>query len=277
MLRFTTLALILAAASPAHADIAGDLVQYQYRTADMLHSRSAHSDNADDCYEDLLAAKAKGIAPDTVMGTIKDKKFTLAEAGDLVCKPHQRAHHLAEVIQGLRKGHEANEWLKHIDIATNHPENQAMLEKTAAECAAAADRGVKLGFGDIEYRDGIFIDQAKEKICDKLANSAKTFAADVEKAANAALEEAMAPFKAVGIKGDKLHICASYSDRTFRGKGGVELSPAQVKKSNLLFFWSGPDSSSGLYYLQRYAFKGDKLVGESEIKLIRPPVAKDFR
>lgn len=282
MLRFTTLALILAAAAPAHANETSDyyarqFASYSNMTAEMLHSRNSHSDNPDDCYETALTAKTAGVAPDTVLYKWNGKEFTLANVGDLICKAHQRAHHLAEVIQGLRKGHEANVWLTQIEMSSNHPENQVMLEKTAAECAAAADRGVKLGFGDIEYRDGIFIDQAKEKICDKLASSAKTFAADVEKAAREAEEAAAAPFKAVGIKGDKLHICASYANRTFRGKRGVELSPAQVKKSNLLFFWSGPDTSSGLYYLQRYAFKGDKLVGQSEVKLIRPPAAKDFR
>jgi hypothetical protein len=276
MLRFTTIALILAAASMAHAK--PDAHRWINSTAEIHHDPlRGHGDNPDDCYEEVLAAKAAGDAPDTVVGMIKDKKITLAEMGELVCKPHQRAHHFSEVFQGIWAGHDANTWLSHIDIGTNHPENQAMLEKAAKRCMEAADRGVKLGFGDLEFRQGIFIDQAKEKVCAPLAKAAATFAADVEKAANAALEEAMAPFKAAGIKGDKLHICASYADRTFRGKGGVELEPAQIKKSNLLFFWSGPDSSSGLYYLTRYAFKGDKLVGESEVKLIRPPVAKDFR
>jgi hypothetical protein len=279
MLRFTTLALILATASTAQADTRFTASWYTDVTAEMHRNPSAnqHSDNPDDCYEDVLAAKAAGDAPDTVVGAIKGKKVTLAEMGDLVCKPHQRAHHFTEVFQAIKKAHEANVWLTQIEMSSNHPENQAMLEKTAKECAAAADRGVQLGFGDLEFRDGIFIDQTKEKVCEPLAKAAKSFAADVENAANAALEEAKAPFKKAGIKGDKLHICASYADRTFRGKGGAELSPAQVKKSNLLFFWSGPDSSSGLYYLQRYAFKGDKLVGQSEVKLIRPPVAKDFR
>lgn len=284
MLRFTTIALILAAAAPAQADDASSYARqfavYQNMTAEMLRdprSTYAHSGNPDDCYEMVLQAKASGIAADTVIFKDNGKDITLSAMGDHICRPHQRAHHLVDVMQGIKKGHDANVWLKQIEMSANHPENQAMLEKSAKECTDAAARGVQLGFGDVEFDTGIFVDQAKQKICDPLAKSASTFAAEVQKAAQAAEEEAKAPFKAAGIKGDKLHICGSYADRTFRGKGGVELSPAQVKKSNLLFFWSGPDSSSGLYYLQRYAFKGDKLVGQSEVKLIRPPVAKDFR
>src|SRR5689334_12199333 len=113
MLRFTTLALILAASTTAHADDLTDkyrrvFTNYTQTTSTLKHdpiSPYNGSGTADDCINDIAKAKAEGLPADTVFklrdANNDEHEWTFADIAKLVCAPYARAHQVSEVAKVL--------------------------------------------------------------------------------------------------------------------------------------------------------------------------------
>ena len=173
----------------------------------------------------------------------------------------------------MRDAEEALETMKIImDAHNGNPKDQASFVQKGKDCFAAADRADQLGIGDVNYNDKVLIKDVRAKICEPEAKAAASWASDVEKAGEADRAELEAPFKAVGIKGDKLFTCTQH--HVIRGIGGGELEPAQIKKASVLFALEGGEGS---YTLYRYVFKGEKFVRRTSHDYYLRPGPKAYR
>jgi hypothetical protein len=174
-------------------------------------------------------------------------------------------------------------WLDEIDIASNHEENQPKLVASAALCTKEMDRLLAEGMPtDVPIKVGVSeyvlmtMKDAKAKVCDTLARRAKTFAKDVGTARPQRTAATAAPYKKVGITGDRLALLVDHIDYAMYGVGGGKLTtPAQLKRANVIFELLGPDTD-GIYILRRYQFRGDALISTSSGDFIRRPPARFY-
>lgn len=284
MQRFITLALILAA-STAHADDRDLKYEWKWKLHELTGTveslRGADSVGRysfDQCRETVKAATAAGVQPEWKIFHWKGQVLPFSEVGKL-CDEYELYFHVAQVKPLFVQAQRSLDMLtKQLDLSQTDPANQASFEQSAKDCFAAADQADKLGIGDetlwVSQGVTLYFDEARAKICEPMAKAAASFAADVKKATEERIAELAAPYKAAGIKGDKLQYCIENANHNIYGVGGGSLEPAQIKKAKVLFaLWT--DSATGGYSLQRSAFKGDKFVGYSERKfaLVPPPGA----
>lgn len=292
MLRFTTLALMLAAAAPAHADELTD----KYRESFRYYGRFAFEVNRtpsgaridnkspDDCVKEIAKAKLEGVPANTVFTLDYEdklpKKVPFSEIQQTVCVPFERAVRIAQVAHAIYEAQDRAMWITQINKDTHDPEEAATLLETAKQCTEAAALVDGLGAGDYELhleQLTLHMDEANEKVCIPLMTAAKAFGKEVTAAKAAREAEQYGPFKKAGIGGDKLEVCGQNWRSNIRGVGGGVLSPAQIKKASVLFVRLGPATDTGLYSLRRFAFKGDKLVSSTEKNFIGLPGAGAFK
>lgn len=178
---------------------------------------------------------------------------------------------LADVTRAFADAQRMNLWLAQIDMDASRPENQEMLATTAKRCMDASMLVGRLGAADVEVKlDAITVKLggAKQKVCEPLAKTAKLYAK-----AEAEREAAItAPFRRIGISGDKLAVCARQP--AIYGIGGGVLTPAQIKKASILFVLRVND---GVSTLQRFIFNGNKLVARTEKTYDGEPDASAYR
>jgi hypothetical protein len=116
---------------------------------------------------------------------------------------------------------------------------------------------------------------AKAEVCAKVAAIATTFAQDVERERLAAWERIAAPYKAAGVKGERLDYLVSGHRYAKYGVGGVELTTIkQLAKAKVMFEML---TGQGVVTLRRTEFKGDKLVGTSTQEFERRPGPRAYR
>jgi hypothetical protein len=277
MQRFITLALILAAtASTAHAE---DLkwkwsANFQGRGDELASMESTHQtagSSATACHDDVKVATAEGLPPDTKFRW-NGKVAKFADIGPL-CDAYQRAYQAGELHAAIYKAEDTLGTMKMLmESGQGDPGHQPALAAAGKACIEAVDRADKLGLGEIKYSDQLYLKDVRAKICDPAVKLAESWTADLKKVQEAARAELEAPFKAVGIKGDKLFTCTQY--HVLRGIGGGELEPAQIKKAKVLFALQGGD---GNYTLYRFAFKGNKLVRTTSHDYYLRPGARAYR
>lgn len=289
MTRLSLIALAFAALTAvpfaAHADDRSDAVDrlYDYLNAivDMKHSPMNGPDARlpiGGCDEAVAKARAAGVADD--FSVREDLKFG-AMPGK--CKEFVEWHRIAEAAKVLLDSDDMNYWLTEIDIAENDEKNQEGLVAQSAKCTSEMDRllaeGLKTDITiDTRIAHKITLAEGKEKICAPLAKAAKTFAKSVTKARDEKLAAATAPYKKVGITGDRLQVCIQWHGYMLRGVGGRELaSPRDRKTPSLMFATLGPASDTGLYTIRRFAFRGDKLISVTEQQFLRMPGAAGYR
>lgn len=295
MQRFTTLALLIAAVTTAHADDDTDhahakvFSRYADVTGSMLHDPAGHpwiEDKAhqpDGCTQDIAKAKVEGVAADTKLEIwgfsvgVPYKVLTLDGIAKEVCAPYERAYHISEIAHVFGPARKLLSMLtESMDLAKSNPDLQKRLEGDVKQCFEAADRSDKLGLGDFELTPELHFDEVRAKVCEPLAKVVGSWSVNVKKAHAAEVAELAAPFKAVGIKGEKLDFCIRNAEVRIYGARGMSLGPSQIKKANVLFtLWQ--DSQTGVYSLQRYTFKGDKYVGMSEQKFPLMPGPGAYR
>jgi hypothetical protein len=283
--RTALISLVLAAtATPAVADDPPDparelmwsMLNFKRNTTDFADQWGTALDESrpeGSCHAALEKAKAGGIE-------VTDEHQT-------ICDEFKKYHQLAEAQKALQAAQQWNFLLTQIDKSTSHEEGQANLVKTAAACTATLDRLSAAGMPmDIKVTvraggDGfeVTMKDAKAKVCDPLTKAASTFAKDVSGARAKAAEAAAAPFKKLGVTGERLSFLASHFDYyAMYGVGGNQLrSPQQLKSAKVIFELLGPNTATGRYTLRRYQFNGDKLVSTTERDFIVRPGAKFFK
>nr|HEX4318663.1 hypothetical protein [Kofleriaceae bacterium] len=119
---------------------------------------------------------------------------------------------------------------------------------------------------------------AEATVCKVVADKGKDWDARVKAAHDNVGEAAAAPYKAVGIGGDKLAFLTSLKgDFDLYGVGAVLLkTPESVKAASLLFILSG-GGSGAKWTLYRHAFDGDKSAGTTQRDFVDRPDAKAYQ
>jgi hypothetical protein len=210
--------------------------------------------------------------------------LNVTTAHTAMCKEFVAWHQLAEAEAALKDTHGWNYFLSQIDVATNHEENGAKMIASAARCNSELDRLIAAGMPTtVAIRiDGtppltIPMKDAKAKVCAPLAKASKSFAKDVGAARAARLAETAAPYKKVGITGDRLELLVDHVDYAMYAVGGAELkTPKQLKAARVIFELLGP-GTEGTYTLRRYQFSGDKLVKTTSREFLLKPASKFYK
>ena len=118
--------------------------------------------------------------------------------------------------------------------------------------------------------------EAKAKICEPLAAKAATWDASIAAAKDGATDKAAAPYKAIGVTGDRLDLMVRHDGYAMYAVGGRELTSPKAKKAAPVIFELLGDSHSD-WTLRRYQFKGDTLVATTERGFRVRPGAAAFR
>jgi hypothetical protein len=117
--------------------------------------------------------------------------------------------------------------------------------------------------------------EVEATVCRPLADKARTWDESVKAAHAGAGDAVAAPYKAVGIGGDKLaFLAARKGDFDFYGVGGAMLkTPADIKNASILFILSGGGTGQK-WTLYRFQFSGDRATGNTQQDfLLRPGVS----
>jgi hypothetical protein len=180
-------------------------------------------------------------------------------------------------------------------IATNekdlaHSGASHMTKKFMAD-AAACSASVKARLDGGESADAIVkakvfpsgtvqlrLGDAEANVCRVLADKGKDWDDRVKAAHDGVSGAAAAPYKAVGIGGDKLAFLTSLKgDFDLYGAGGALLkTPESVKAASLLFILSGGGTGEK-WTLYRHAFNGDRSAGTTQQDFLARPGAKAFQ
>jgi hypothetical protein len=282
MMLSRTALIVLAILHPAVAladepDPAADLEQtlrgYAHNIEDFKDYRSQALDERwpiTGCHAALATAKSAGV--------------TITDAQTETCKSFVAWHQLAEAEAALTDAQQWNYFLTEIDVASNHEENGATMAASAARCNAELDRLLAAGMPtDIPLRIGnsqpitIPMRDAKSKVCAPLAKRSKSFASDVGTARAERYAKTAAPYKKVGITGDRLALLVDHASYAMFAVGGAELTtPRQLKAPAVIFELLGP-GTQGTYTLRRYTFRGDKLVSTTMREFLLRPGRKHYK
>ena len=266
-------ALALADASDATADFEQTIRGYTQNIEELKDYRSESLDERwpiTGCHAALKSAASQGI--------------TITDAHTAMCKEFVAWHQLAEAEAALTDAAQWNYFLEQIDIASNHEENGATMVASAARCNSELDRLLAAGMPtDIAIRIGnskpitIPMRDAKAKVCAPLAKRSKSFATDVSTARTERYAETAAPYKKIGITGDRLDLLVDHASYAMYAVGGAELTtPKQLKSAAIIFELLGP-GTAGTYTLRRYQFRGDKLVATTSREFLLKPGSKHYK
>ena len=277
---FALLSLVTAA-TPAFADDASDAA---YDLEMKINAYGRQVDNIKDHWSSVLDerypldgchAALKSAAAARVATTPEQKK---------TCDEFRTYHLLAQAEAAVSDAATWNYFLTQINMATNHEKNGAKMIESAQKCSAEVERLVAAGMPtNIKVRIGkiqpveLTMGEAKAKVCEPLAKAAASFAKDVADARTAAYEKAAAPYKKVGVTGDRLNLLVDHVNYAMYAVGGAELrTPMQLKNAKVIFELLGP-GTDGLYILRRYQFSGDSLVSTTSREFLLRPGAKHFK
>jgi hypothetical protein len=112
-------------------------------------------------------------------------------------------------------------------------------------------------------------------VCKVVADGAASWDNSIKDAHGKENDRIAAPYKAVGITGDKLDFAVKQNDSDFYGVGGNVLkTPEDLKKASVVFILNGGAGTK--YTLWRRQFNGDKLVGTSSADYLKKPPASAY-
>jgi hypothetical protein len=275
--------LIFLALLPLHSALADDSVP----AADLEQTLRGYTQNIED-FKDYRSEALDDLRPITgchaALATARSAGVSVTDAQTDTCKTFVAYHQLAEAEAALTDSQQWNYFLTEIDIASNHEENGATMAASAARCNAELTRLLAAGMPtDIPVRIGnskpimIPMRDAKAKVCAPLAKASKSFATDVATARTERYAETAAPYKKVGITGDRLNLLVDHASYAMYAVGGAELTtPKQLKSAAIIFELLGP-GTEGTYTLRRYTFRGDKLVSTTSREFLLRPGAKHYK
>jgi hypothetical protein len=164
--------------------------------------------------------------------------------------------------------------------------SEAELTKRAADCSGAvkdalgkgADAATQMSFTDFIAGKRVDVDvtigEIDVKICQALAEKAKGLDERHAKAAAAAAEAKLGPFKKLGVAGDKLALVDKFWTEVL-GPNEANPTPQVVAKSSVLFRLIKDDDFN--YTLMRYQFRGNKQVRVTTQSFHHDPAASSYR
>jgi hypothetical protein len=286
----------LAAASPARP-FADQLGAYSERIDKLQYNQSASLDRKytiAGCNAVIAKARAAGLAPSTVLHANELKgrakafrddhegkwAVRLADAPS-VCREFADWQRIGEAERALKDAHHFVNWLGAIDVASNHEENAAKLGEAGVACTTELERligeglrldvTIELGGKELVLRD------ARAQVCGKLVAAAETFAAEVKAARERRYAERAAPYKKIGITGDRLELLVDHYNYPMYAVGGRELkTPAELKKAKVIFEVLLPGTHT-VWTVRKYQFQGDKVISTTSREYDRAPTAAAFR
>lgn len=207
-------------------------------------------------------------------------KMPEVPAWETLCKDIE---HAALAHEAATAAADTYNWNTSIGFMPGHfsAANLPRLKKSAEDCIAKTDRALTEGapatlvaeFGrrNVEIALGDF----KTKICKPLSDMIEKYGADPEGMQRARWEEKAKPYRAVGIKGDRLDLLVDHIDYAMYAVGGRELTtPKQLKAAKIIFEMLSNDDG---WTVRRYVFKGNKLVSTTSKSYLLKPGAKAFR
>lgn len=167
----------------------------------------------------------------------------------------------------------------------NLPPEAKILENAAACSTAAKDALAHNADADTEF---LFTDviagkvkttkyvlaDVDTKLCQVAATKAKGLDERRAKAAAAAKEAKLGPYKKLGVTGDKLEMVDKYTDELL-GPRQAQPTPQIVAKSSVLFRLIKEDDWN--YTLQRYQFSGNRRVKVTTQTFHRAPPPSEYR
>lgn len=277
----------IAAADRTPVDQAGDDLRLFKRDLESLEYNPLLTTKLtiEGCKKVIDTARAAGVTDDTKLDVTVEgiKKLTLGEAPAL-CARFAHAFLISQAAAVMDEAGGSLQWYSDIDIASNHEENQDKLVATATRCDAELTRllaaGVDADFVMKIGRDSqkVKIAEGKTKLCEPLAKIANTFAKTVETERKARYERASRPYKAVGIKGDKLDFIIDNED-SIRGVGGRALStPKELKAAKVMFVATYKDvGGEEFWHVTRYVFSGDRMTSSTMKTFRGRPGAEGYR
>lgn len=274
MTRMTLIFLALSAttATTAHADDLSDDMQRYANLVSPLRKNMSSAIQPKLTIEGCNAVVAKG----------REAGVATIEAWATTCREFATWYRVAEAERALT---DAQDWIyltSQIDTSTRNIDNGPKLVEASVTCGKELDRLFAAGMSpELEIEVGmrpitVKLGAAKQQICEPLAGLAKTYAKDAVAALAAKRAHAAAPYKAVGIKGERLALLVDHVDYAMFASGGRELTtPKQLKTASIIFELLGDQSS--IWTVRRYEFKGDKLISTTEKEYFLKPGAAAFK
>jgi hypothetical protein len=258
---------IIALSSAAHANVdpKANAAIIQAKNADQnfecCYERAVteYKTKAKKCVDAIDAAIAAGESSSDVVGSTHK---TLAESREWCISGVERV--TAKYVVGRLQYFETWEVNVHkpghgYDDAKEAISEAETCRKEVDDALAAgvpASTTIKLVAGEIALSD------AKAKVCDPVAAAGQ----EIVDAAQAALDAKKAPYRKV-LKGDKLNLIENLWGDAFYGVGGEALdTPEKLAHASVWFetlTWVDDNDGKTHWTLRRYAFRGDKAVGNA--------------
>jgi len=297
--RIALASLILAlAASSAAADAHLELQRYAGWIGELKAQYSRALGTEDDpiaaCRKAIDEARAEGMRGDEVLradgyqhvrgARQVDGSWQLAfrDAGN-VCEAAAYWLKVAQLQGTLSEAQRSLDWLKMIDLASNHEDNAAKLASIGRRCHDAIDRArtdrvaatLELEVWGMPTTHTLTVGAARAELCAPLIQASETFAQSVAKERAARWERIAAPYKAAGIEGDRLAYLVEHDGYAKYGVGGAELTNVkQLAQAKVVFEVL---SGQGVVTVRRREFKGDALAGTTTKDYERRPGPRAFR
>jgi hypothetical protein len=198
-------------------------------------------------------------------GWAKDAKgaYVLVKDAPKICAAYGRMLRIQPVANTL---HKTAQSLRTLGMVTPEEVGSTYGTQgvTAAEaCMATVDKALKDGVaGDIAVKiDGkdMTLAEGRVQICEAYLAKAKTFAGAVDTAHKARYEKAAAPYRALGVKGERLELFTSNVEVGFYVAGCRThvTDPKVIAKARALFHWL--EMQDGTHLVRKYTFAGDKV------------------
>lgn len=268
------LALILATAAPARAELTGEAKDVEDALFELLSDTNRYKDGADtynrlagmlrrpavDCAA-LVARGAKaGIAPGDALRGYPDP-YLFKRAPELVCAEYSKWRLLAEAsvllydaqsshgtVMSMKPGEVTAEWAMAYDVKGK--ECHAGIEKLSA-------RGMVTDVPVTVNGEVATVAALRKTYCQGLIDWAAQFAVATAAVREAEIAALRGKWAKLGAKGDRLAYLMDADRRTVFGKGCAELSPKGRATSPVIYELWEDDAKWSVW---KRTFKKDKLV-----------------
>jgi hypothetical protein len=268
----------VASADPPHAAQAKVLSEYTHAT-DQIRTRAAEFPSttypeAAPCHDAIAAATRNGARPEDRLyapefawrkpdGWAKDATGAYVQVKDAlkICATYDALKRGIPTAITLLKSARSLESLGKVTPEIVGDTYGAQSIAAAEACIAAVDKALASGLpAELTYvldRKEVALGRARVEICEAYLAAARPFAAASTAAKRAAHDKRAAPYRALGVKGERLKLFVDYDDTPFYAAGcRAEILDAKVlARATVLFHWL--ENSDGTHTIRKYVIKGD--------------------